>query len=478
MAKPGRFFYGWKVVGAGAAIQSLHSGLMLQAFGNYAVLLEREYGWSKTLFAGVYSLTRAESGLLGPLQGWALDRFGTKRVMQVGVFVMTAGFLMLSQIRLASTFFVAYLVISIGMSLSGFLSITTACVSWFERKRARALSLAGTGFAIGGIATPAVVWVLRTLGWRWTAALSGLLFFVVALPLTRLFGDTPQTRDEPIDGVDPALVPLGASRAEGVSDRHFTAREAVRTRAFWMISLGHASALLVVGAVIAHLPLYLTTEQGFSLQAASFVGGAMPLLQFVGQLSGGLLGDRVNKRLLASVAMLGHMTGLLLLTYATGRWMIWLFIPLHGLAWGVRGPLMQALRADYFGSTSFGKIMGASSLVVMLGMIAGPLVAGVMADATGSYQLGFTILALMAGGGLVFFVLASPPAPPEPLEPPEPPAQPESPGLPEPVRRGPAPALMADGSPQAAPRRSSNHGSPARRAAPRSDPRSRPGVRG
>jgi MFS family permease len=407
-----KVFHGWKLVGAGAAIQALHSGLMNQAYGNYAVLLQREFGWSRTLFSAAYSLTRAESGLLGPLQGWALDRFGTKRVMQVGVVVMTVGFLAFSQLRSAPQFFIAYLIIAIGMSLSGFLSITTATVAWFERRRARALSLSGTGFAIGGIVTPAVVLFLRTFGWRWTAAASGLLFLVVAMPLTIWFGDSPQSKGEHVDGIAPHDLPPRTRRAEGVSDVHFTAREALRTRAFWMISCGHASALLVVGAVLAHLPLYLTTEQGFSLQEASFVGGAIPLLQFVGQLAGGVLGDRVNKRLLASVAMLGHMTGLLLLTYATSRWMIWLFIPLHGLAWGVRGPLMQALRADYFGSTAFGKIMGLSSLVVMLGMVGGPMVAGALADATGSYQLGFTVLAVMAGMGLTFFVLASPPREP------------------------------------------------------------------
>jgi MFS family permease len=92
--------------------------------------------------------------------------------------------------------------------------------------------------------------------------------------------------------------------------------------------------------------------------------------------------------------------------------MIWLFVPFHGLAWGVRGPLMQALRADYFGSTSFAKIMGLSSLIVMLGMMGGPLVAGILADRTGSYQLGFTVLALLAGAGVIFFILATPPKPP------------------------------------------------------------------
>ncbi|MEM9563808.1 MAG: MFS transporter [Actinomycetota bacterium] len=407
-----RLFHGWRLVGAGATIQAFQSALLTQAFGNYAVLLERQFGWSKTSFSLAFSLMRAESGLLGPVQGWALDRYGTRRIMQLGVVVMAAGMLGLSQIQELWHFFVAMGLAAVGASLSGFLSITSATVRWFERHRAKALSLSGTGFAIGGIVTPGVVWVLRTFGWRWTAALSALIILVVALPLCSLFGPTPEDRGEFVDGIDPRDLPPDRIRAEGVSDVHFTARQAIRTRAFWMISLGHGTALLVVGAVIAHLALYLTNEQGFTLQQASFVGGAMPLLQFVGQIGGGVLGDRVNKRLLASVAMIGHMVGLLLLTYATARWMIWLFVPFHGLAWGVRGPLMQALRADYFGSTAFAQIMGVSSLIVMMGMMGGPLVAGILADQTGSYQLGFTVLAILAGLGMVFFILASPPTPP------------------------------------------------------------------
>ncbi len=411
---PGRRgFHGWRVVAAGAAIQALQSGLLNNAYGSYAVLLERQFGWSKTTFSAAFSLMRVESGLLGPVQGWALDRFGTTPVMRLGVIVMGCGMVGLSQIQSLLHFFIALGFAAVGASLSGFLSITSATVRWFERNRAKALSLSGTGFAIGGVVTPGVVFVLRTIGWRWTAALSGVAIVVIAFPLTALFGPGPADRGEFVDGRDPSSAPADERRAEGVSDLHFSASDAIRTRAFWMISLGHATALLVVGALIAHLALYLTSERGFTLQEASFIGGAMPLMQFVGQLSGGVLGDRFNKRLLASVAMIGHMIGLLLLTYATSLWMIWLFVPFHGLSWGIRGPLMQALRADYFGSTSFAKIMGVSSMIVMVGMMGGPLVAGILADRTGSYRTGFTLLAVLAGLGMLFFVLATPPDPPD-----------------------------------------------------------------
>jgi OFA family oxalate/formate antiporter-like MFS transporter len=79
---------------------------------------------------------------------------------------------------------------------------------------------------------------------------------------------------------------------------------------------------------------------------------------------------------------------------------------LHGLGWGMRGPLMSAIRADYFGSAAFGTITGLSSMVLMVGMMGGPLVAGILADRTGSYELGFSVLAALAAVGSVFFLRA------------------------------------------------------------------------
>jgi MFS family permease len=107
--------------------------------------------------------------------------------------------------------------------------------------------------------------------------------------------------------------------------------------------------------------------------------------------------------------MMGHVVGLLALTFATNFWMIWSFVLLHGMAWGMRGPLMSAIRADYFGSSSFGQILGYSSVILMFGMVGGPLLAGVLADVTGDYQLGFSILSGLAALGSAFFILATPP---------------------------------------------------------------------
>ena len=190
----------------------------------------------------------------------------------------------------------AFLVMAVGASFAGILSMMTILVNWFERRRARALSITMSGFAIGGLLAPGLVWFMTTFGWRATAMASGVLVLVVMLPLSGYFGHSPSTLRQPIDGIEPAdLEPDPRGKLNG-SGHHFTVREALRTRAFWFLSFGHASALLVTGAVLAHLALYLTSERHLSLQTASYIGAGLTLAQLMGMIGGGVLGDRLNKR--------------------------------------------------------------------------------------------------------------------------------------------------------------------------------------
>jgi MFS family permease len=92
--------------------------------------------------------------------------------------------------------------------------------------------------------------------------------------------------------------------------------------------------------------------------------------------------------------------------------MIVAYALLHGTAWGLRGPMMQAIRADYFGRSSIGMILGLSLMIIIIGQIGGPMIAGIMADLTGNYRAGFTTLALLAGLGSAFFLFARRPARP------------------------------------------------------------------
>jgi MFS family permease len=224
----------------------------------------------------------------------------------------------------------------------------------------------------------------------------------------------PEDMGEVPDGFPPSA---SSSREEIVekpaaTTRDFTAKEALRTRAFWLLALGHGFALFVVQAVVVHSIAHLKEGLGYSIEEAALVYMLVTISQIGGVGIGWLIGDRYDKRFIAAACMLMHGTGLLLLTYAVSWPMVVAFAVMHGAAWGLRGPFMQALRADYFGRSAIGMILGLSFLVIMVGQIGGPMIAGLLADAMGNYRAGFTLLALLALLGSLFFLAARRPARP------------------------------------------------------------------
>jgi MFS family permease len=414
-----RVFYGWWIVAAGFGIFMLGGGLLFHAFGTYVKLLEEEFGWSRTQLSIAFSMQRVESGFLGPLQGWMVDHYGPRAVMLVGVTIFGLGFMAFSQVNTLLAFYLVFVVMATGQSLGSMLSLSASLVSFFRRRRALALGVVGTGMATGGLLQPVAVAGLESWGWRTMAFVSGVIILAVGLPLARLVRHRPEEMGLRPDG-DPGAPAAGAngSRADGQDaadpddEVSFTAREAMRTRAFWLLSIGHGAGLMTVGAMLVHFVPHVTDELGVSLGTAARMVSLMTAMLVVGMLSAGWLGDRIDKRLIIVAAMLLHFAAMVLLAVASVLLLLALAAALQGLAWGARGPLTQALRADYFGTASFGKIMGFSSLIIMMGMTAGPLIAGGLFDLTGSYSPGFWVLAVVVGLGSLCFVFATKPDPP------------------------------------------------------------------
>jgi sugar phosphate permease len=376
-------------------------------------ILAYEEGWSKTALSGAAAMQSIEAAIIGPALGWIIDRFGSQNMVRLGVVFFGSGFLLFSQIETLVGFYISSVLMAIGASMTGYFPLSVCLIQWFERYRARALSIMSMGLALGGLAVPLVALSIQNFGWRTTALVSGVLALVMGIPLAGFIKSRPAEMGLTVDGEPKSSLQESINtNVSGFIQVEFTVRQALRTSAFWLLGLGHGFALLVVTAVNVHAITHLKEGLGYSVAQASLAILLMTVAQLGGVLLGAAIGDTFDKRKVAALCMLLHAVGLLMLTYATHPLEIAAFAIFHGIAWGLRGPFMQAIRADYFGRNSIGMILGLSAAIIALGQIAGPLVAGVLADITGDYRTGFTVLALVAASGSVLFLLARKPLQP------------------------------------------------------------------
>ena len=412
-------FYGWRVVFASGTLQFFQSMLLNQAFGAYLAALVQDTGWSKTALSGAAALKSTESALLGPALGWMVDRFGSQRIVRAGVILFGIGFMLLSQTETLATFYAAFVVLALGASMCSNMVVSVAIIQWFQKRRARALSSSQFGAAVGGLFVFVVAWVIQTYGWRVAAFGSGVMLIVCGWPLANMVRSRPEDVGQRIDGLPPeaedptvnsALPDTSAPGPQaGSTQGEFTAREALRTSSFWLLSLGHACSLFVVTAINVHAIVHIKEGLGYSLAVASLYITIATAGQFVGVVCGWAIPERIEKRKVTALTMIFHASGMLMLTYATGPVILVLSALVHGIGWGLRGPFISAMRADYFGRNSIGMILGLSSMIMVIGQIGGPLIAGAFADWLGNYRAGFTLIAALAAVGSLFFWMAKRP---------------------------------------------------------------------
>jgi len=398
-------FFGWWVVAGAIVVNLITLAAFVHAYGMYVVVLRDEFAWNATLLSFGFALVRIENGLLGPLQGWLVDRYGPRTAVSLGAITLAAGLLWFSRLSDVGSYLGAVALMAVGSSLTGIASLNVAVVHWFERRRALALYLSTMGTFGAPLLVPLVVLGFTQVGWRATAAISAAVVLAVALPAAQLlrhrpemYGLRPDGGAAPEDGA--ALTPVRAMPP-------ISARQALRVRQFYYLSLGHGCAVLMVNAVLVHMVLHLTSTLGYSLAETSGFVVLLSLFTLAGTVCGGFIGDRIERRDIVVACMLGHFVGIVVLSVASAAWMVFAFLALHGISWGLRGPLMSSLRADYFGTASFGMITGLSAMIVTVGAFMGPLLGGLIYDATGSYAPAFMAIASFALIGAVFFILAA-----------------------------------------------------------------------
>ena len=408
-----RFFYGWVIIGIGFAAQFIF-GISQQAFQTYLVPLGAEFGWNRATLAGPRAFTQTESALLGPLNGWAVDRFGPGRVMMVGVAMTGIGLILFAQVQNVWHYYAVNIFMGLGASLIGLLVISTALNNWFRRKRTMAIAVATMGFSLTGIiAIPAIVWMQSAMDWRAAATASGIAVMVIGFPAAHFLRTRPEDMGFLPDNDPPgaANTPTGpTTRGDGRVD--FTVSEALHTSSFWF--LGLSSGLLNVALSVVMVHLFLHMEQGVRLSRgdAAFAFAFMNVVNIGGRLAGGYLGDRYDKRLILGTSAVGLAVSLVILAGARSMPPVLAFGVIYGICWGFRAPLQNSQIGDYFGRGAFGRLMGTMGLISSPMGIVSPVVAALVADAQGTYEGVLYVLAVLSLLAAASMFLARPPAPP------------------------------------------------------------------
>ena len=194
-----------------------------------------------------------------------------------------------------------------------------------------------------------------------------------------------------------------------LSSPDFTVWEALRSPPFWIIAAAHGFSLFIVGAVSVHL-IPRIVDMGFTLAEASFAYSFMNGIAIAGRIGGGFLGDQMPKKLLLIVCFIMQSAAMMMLAYGQTMSLVLVAIAIYGLGYGARGPMLVALRGDYFGRERFATIMGTSQLFLWPGTALGPLFAGYLFDIQGTYTQAFIWLSVVNLIGIAVLLFLKPPA--------------------------------------------------------------------
>ena len=394
---------------------SIASGINFHGFGNFIIPLGREFGWSRTTISVIFSAARLESGLLGPIEGWAVDKFGPRRLILVGIPLMGLGYIGLSFINgLLAFFFVYVFMIALGNSLGMSTPITAAAANWFNKRRGLAFGIMWSGVGLGGLFVPAVGWLVENYGWRTAALVIGIFIVIIGPPVASVMRHRPEQYGYYPDGIEPEGARDSQGRTRPIRadlSNDFTAREALRTSSFWFLTLSIMARSLVSGGIGLHLVPFFV-DLGASNVTAAALAGSVGLMSIPGRFGLSALGDYVNKRYVMAASLAVMSVSIIFMARAPDVAAVIPVLIVFSASQGGISVIPQSLIADYFGRRAYATIQGFRSSIQMLGIIAGPIISGYIFDTTGSYTnafLGFSAAALLSMA-LVF--MARPPQKP------------------------------------------------------------------
>jgi len=403
-----RVFYGWWIVAVGITIAILNGAFYTYGFGVYYVPLLHELGASRAALGSVIGLARLEGGLIAPIAGWLIDRYGPRQLMYFGITTMGLCFFLLSRITALWMLYAVFLLMATASSFGGGRPISIAVANWFVRKRARALGILLAGIGLGGSTVVIVGWLTETFGWRTAAIIAALAYWSIGLPLVSLVHHRPEQRGLHPDGIPLPTIANASTTPEAREplEMELTPRQAMRSPSFWLLAVAFASWSVTVTVVaVYHIP-FLIEEMGAGPVTAASLASVTLLLSVPGRIIFGWIGDLVNIRVLLAILLLVQGVGVLTMSLIPSLEWAPLYIVLLGPAYGGAAALRQAIVAHFYGRRNFGTISGLLQFVDLPGTVTGPIFVGWMVDTFGSYRLGIQSVALFLALGAVALLIA------------------------------------------------------------------------
>lgn len=398
-----KFYYGWRIVAVTNLICMIGYGTWLYSFGVFFKPMMAELGWTRAMTAAAFSLRSIEGGIASPIVGWGVDRYGARIVMTIGAFIAGFGFAAMYFVNSLISFYIIYgIILSIGMSALLYLPSNAVVAKWFDKRLSLALSLVSIGAGFGGlILAPGSAMLIERIGWRYSFLVLGIVFWVVVLPLTRLIRNSPAEMGLEVDGKEKVEEISADDESESLSEEpevpaesaDYTLKEAFKTHTFWILTLAFFFRGMTHSTVVVH-SIPALTDYGITPAKAAFSLGLMTFVSIGGRLFAGFAGDRYDKRYLLMIAFILQSMGIFILMKAQTMPMVYLFILVYALGFGATVPLSPAIRAEYFGRASFGKIQGFMTPMIMVSSAIGPILVGYMFDRSGSYDMAFMMVGI------------------------------------------------------------------------------------
>ncbi len=399
-----RYFYGYNMVAAGFIIQAVGVGAMF-TYGVFFKEFQAEFGWSRAAISGASSLAFLMMGLVGVIAGKMNDRIGPKVIIVASGISMGIGYMLMSRLQALWQLYLIYgMLVGIGFSTHDVITLSTVA-RWFIRRRGMMSGIVKVGTGSGQFLLPLIATLLiAAYGWRNSYLIIGAAALVIFVAVAQVLSRDPQ-------GI--GLLPDGDSsescdNGNRSPEKSVTLRAAARTRQFWIICIAEFAIFFCLLTVIVHIvphAMDLELTPPTAVGVLSTIGGASML----GRIVIGTANDKIGGKRSLVLCFILLLSGLFWLNVASEAWMLFLFAVIYGFAHGGFFTVMSPTIAEFFGTGSHGLLFGIVLASGTIGGAAGPLMAGLTFDVTGSYRIAFLILTLAAVIGFVLITLLQAP---------------------------------------------------------------------